>query len=311
MDNKKLMSTVQDMGALIALILLVIVIGVISPEFRTIDNFMSLMRQSSINGFIAFGMTCVILTDAIDLSVGSVLALSTALCAAAIKGGMPAALAMLMALVIGTALGAVSGILVTKGRLQPFIATLITMTVYRGLTQIFMNGKPISGLGDSFLLKFVGRGAVFGIPVPVILFIAVFILFTFLLGKTTFGRRIYATGSNATSAKLAGVNVNRTKLIAYAISGCMATLSGLILLSRMASTQPTLGTGYELDAIAAVALGGTSMSGGRGRIWGTFVGVLIIAVLNNGLNILGVSSYYQDVIKGIVILIAVLSDSKR
>lgn len=311
MDNKKIMSKVQDMGALIALILLVIVIGVISPEFRTIDNFMSLMRQSSINGFIAFGMTCVILTDAIDLSVGSVLALSTALCAAAIKGGMPVALAMLMALVIGTALGAVSGILVTKGRLQPFIATLITMTVYRGLTQIFMNGKPISGLGDSFLLKFVGRGAVFGIPVPVILFIAVFILFTFLLGKTTFGRRIYATGSNATSAKLAGVNVNRTKLIAYSISGCMATLSGLILLSRMASTQPTLGTGYELDAIAAVALGGTSMSGGRGRIWGTFVGVLIIAVLNNGLNILGVSSYYQDVIKGIVILIAVLSDSKR
>ena len=311
MDNKKIMSKVQDMGALIALILLVIVIGVISPEFRTIDNFMSLMRQSSINGFIAFGMTCVILTDAIDLSVGSVLALSTALCAAAIKGGMPVPLAMLMALVIGTALGAVSGILVTKGRLQPFIATLITMTVYRGLTQIFMNGKPISGLGDSFLLKFVGRGAVFGIPVPVILFIAVFILFTFLLGKTTFGRRIYATGSNATSAKLAGVNVNRTKLIAYAISGCMATLSGLILLSRMASTQPTLGTGYELDAIAAVALGGTSMSGGRGRIWGTFVGVLIIAVLNNGLNILGVSSYYQDVIKGIVILIAVLSDSKR
>ena len=311
MDNKKIMSKVQDMGALIALILLVIVIGVISPEFRTIDNFMSLMRQSSINGFIAFGMTCVILTDAIDLSVGSVLALSTALCAAAIKGGMPVALAMLMALVIGTALGAVSGILVTKGRLQPFIATLITMTVYRGLTQIFMNGKPISGLGDSFLLKFVGRGAVFGIPVPVILFIAVFILFTFLQSVTTFGRRIYATGSNATSAKLAGVNVNRTKLIAYAISGCMATLSGLILLSRMASTQPTLGTGYELDAIAAVALGGTSMSGGRGRIWGTFVGVLIIAVLNNGLNILGVSSYYQDVIKGIVILIAVLSDSKR
>lgn len=311
MDNKKIMSKVQDMGALIALILLVIVIGVISPEFRTIDNLMSLMRQSSINGFIAFGMTCVILTDAIDLSVGSVLALSTALCAAAIKGGMPVALAMLMALVIGTALGSVSGILVTKGRLQPFIATLITMTVYRGLTQIFMKGKPISGLGDSFLLKFVGRGAIFGIPVPVILFIAVFILFTFLLGKTTFGRRIYATGSNATSAKLAGVNVNRTKLIAYAISGCMATLSGLILLSRMASTQPTLGSGYELDAIAAVALGGTSMSGGRGRIWGTFVGVLIIAVLNNGLNILGVSSYYQDVIKGVVILIAVLSDSKR
>lgn len=311
MDNKKLMSKMQDMGALIALVLLVIVISIISPEFRTIDNFLSLMRQSSINGFIAFGMTCVILTDAIDLSVGSVLALSTALCAAFIKGGMPVGFAILLSLIIGTILGSVSGILVTKGRLQPFIATLITMTVYRGLTQIFMNGKPISGLGDSLLLKFIGRGAVFGIPVPVILFVLIFILFMFLLEKTTFGRRIYSTGSNATSAKLAGVNTGRTKLAAYTISGCMAALSGLILLSRLSSAQPTLGDGFELDAIASVALGGTSMSGGRGRIWGTFVGVLIIAVLNNGLNILGVSSYYQSVVKGIVILVAVLSDRKR
>ena len=174
-----------------------------------------------------------------------------------------------------------------------------------------MNGKPISGLGDSYILKFVGRGTILGIPVPVILFVLVFVLFMFVLEKTTFGRRVYATGSNAVSAKLAGINVNRTKLIAYAISGCMSALSGLILLSRLASAQPTLGNGFELDAIASVALGGTSMSGGRGRIWGTFVGVLIIAVLNNGLNILNVSSYYQDVVKGIVILIAVLSDSKR
>ena len=311
MDNKKLMSKMQDMGALIALVLLVFVISIISPEFRTIDNFLSLMRQSSINGFIAFGMTCVILTDAIDLSVGSVLALSTALCAAFIKGGMPVGIAILLSLIIGTVLGSVSGVLVTKGRLQPFIATLITMTVYRGLTQIFMNGKPISGLGDSLLLKFIGRGSVFGIPVPVILFVLIFILFTFVLEKTTFGRRIYSTGSNAVSAKLAGVNTGRTKLAAYAISGCMAALSGLILLSRLSSAQPTLGDGFELDAIASVALGGTSMSGGRGRIWGTFVGVLIIAVLNNGLNILGVSSYYQSVVKGIVILVAVLSDRKR
>ena len=260
MDNKKLMSKMQDMGALIALVLLVFVISIISPEFRTIDNFLSLMRQSSINGFIAFGMTCVILTDAIDLSVGSVLALSTALCAAFIKAGVPVGLAILLSLIIGTVLGSVSGVLVTKGRLQPFIATLITMTVYRGLTQIFMNGKPISGLGDSLLLKFIGRGSVFGIPVPVILFVLIFILFTFVLEKTTFGLRIYSTGSNATSAKLAGVNTGRTKLAAYAISGCMAALSGMILLSRLSSAQPTLGDGFELDAIASVALGGTSMS---------------------------------------------------
>lgn len=311
MKTKKVMNKIQDFGALIALIALIIVISIISPQFRTLDNFMSLVRQSSINGFIAFGMTCVILTGGIDLSVGSTLALSSAFCAFFIKSGMPVGIAMLLALFIGTGCGLISGLLVTKGRLQPFIATLITMTVFRGVTMIFMDGKPISGLGDSSLLKFVGKGNIFGIPFPVILFIVVFLIFLFLLQKTVFGRRIYATGSNATSAKLSGVNINKTKLITYAISGGMAALSGLILLSRLASAQPTLGDGYELDAIASVALGGTSMNGGRGRIWGTFVGVLIIAVLNNGLNILGVSSYYQSVVKGIVILIAVLSDRKR
>jgi ribose transport system permease protein len=309
--KNKLSYYAQDFGALIALIILVIGISIVSPEFRSVNNFLSLLRQSSINGFIAFGMTFVILTGAIDLSVGSVLALSTVLCAGMITAGVPAGLAMFISLGIGAFLGLVSGLLVTKGRLQPFIATLITMTVYRGLTMIFTNGKPISKLGNSFILKLVGKGSLFGIPIPVVLLIVIFALFFFLLRKTTFGRRIYATGSNWKSAKLAGVNISRTKIIAYMISGIMASLSGLILLSRLNSAQPTLGSGYELDAIAAVALGGTSMSGGRGKIYGTFVGVLIIAVLNNGLNILGVSSYYQDVVKGIVILVAVLSDRKR
>lgn len=309
--KNKLSYYAQDFGALIALIILVIGISIVSPEFRSVNNFLSLLRQSSINGFIAFGMTFVILTGAIDLSVGSVLALSTVLCAGMITAGVPAGLAMFISLGIGAFLGLVSGLLVTKGRLQPFIATLITMTVYRGLTMIFTNGKPISKLGNSFILKLVGKGSLFGIPIPVILLIVIFALFFFLLTKTTFGRRIYATGSNWKSAKLAGVNISRTKIIAYMISGIMASLSGLILLSRLNSAQPTLGSGYELDAIAAVALGGTSMSGGRGKIYGTFIGVLIIAVLNNGLNILGVSSYYQDVVKGIVILVAVLSDRKR
>ena len=311
MKERNTVKMLQDMGVVIALIVLVVAISVVSPEFRTFSNFLSLLRQSAINGFIAFGMTCVILTGGIDLSVGSVLALTTAFAAAMIKAGMPAGVAMLIALLIGAVFGVTSGILVTKGRLQPFIATLITMTVFRGVTMIFTDGKPISGLGGSELLKFIGKGFVFGIPFPVILFLAVFALFFFVLSKTTFGRRIYATGSNAESAKLAGVNIDRTKIAVYAISGVMAALSGLILLSRLGSAQPTLGEGYELDAIAAVALGGTSMNGGRGRIWGTFTGVLIIAVLSNGLNILGVSSYYQAVVKGIVILIAVLSDRKR
>ena len=302
MENKKVMNRIQDLGAVIALILLVAVISIISPEFRTVKNFLSLLRQSSINGLIAFGMTCVILTGGIDLSVGSVLALTTAICASLIANGTPVAIAMIVALVLGVLFGIISGIFVTKGRLQPFIATLITMTVFRGLTMIFMDGKPISNLGDSYLLKFVGKGLILNIPFPG---------FMFILERTTFGRKVYATGSNEKSAKLAGINIDRTKIATYAISGLMAAMSGLVLLSRLGSAQPTLGTGYELDAIAAVALGGVSMNGGRGRIWGTFVGVLIIAVLNNGLNILGVSSYYQDVVKGLVILIAVLSDRKR
>lgn len=310
MNKKSVVNRIQDLGALIA-VLLIVVIGIISPDFRTVGNFLSLLRQSSINGLIAFGMTCVILTGGIDLAVGSILALSTALCAGFISNGMPVGLALILALVIGTVLGMISGLLITKGRLQPFIATLVTMTVYRGFTMIYMDGKPISNLGNSFTLKVIGKGNFYRIPIPVITFILIFGVFMFILEKTTFGRRIYAVGSNSKAAKLAGVNIDKTKLIAYAISGCMASLSGLILLSRLGSAQPTLGSGYEPDAIAAVALGGTSMNGGRGRIWGTFVGVLIIAVLNNGLNILGVSSYYQSVVKGIVILIAVLSDRKR
>lgn len=309
--NKSYTQYLQEFGSLIALLLLVVVIGVISPDFRTFNNLISLLRQSSINGLIAFGMTCVILTGGIDLSVGSVLALSTMLSAGMIAGGVPPVLAMAAALVLGTGLGLVSGVLVTKGRLQPFIATLITMTVYRGLTMIYANGKPISNLGDDPVLTGIGKKAFLMIPVPVWILILVFGLFLFMLTKTAFGRKIYATGSNWKAAQLAGVNISKTKLVVYGLSGLMASISGLILLSRLGSAQPTLGSGYELDAIAAVALGGTSMNGGRGKIYGTLIGVLIIAVLNNGLNILGVSSYYQDVIKGLVILLAVLSDRNR
>lgn len=307
----------QEYGALIALILLVAVISVISPEFRTVNNFLSLLRQASINGFIAFGMTMVILTGGIDLSVGSTLALTAGICAGMItQMGIPVPLAMLIALALGLALGALSGVMITKGRLQPFIATLITMTVYRGLTMIYMDGRPISGLASdkysmSGFLVFFGKGSIFGIPLPVIMFIVIFFIFFFVLNKTTLGRKIYAVGSNDKCAQLAGISITKVKLLVYSISGLMAAFAGLILLSRLSSAQANAGDGYELDAIAAVALGGTSMNGGRGKITGTMIGILIIAVLNNGLNILGISSYYQDVVKGLVILVAVLSDKNR
>lgn len=316
---------IGEYGAYIALVLLVIVISCVSPEFRTGSNFLNLLRQASFNGLIAFGMTCVILSDGIDLSVGSIFALSAIICAELMIHGIPAAAAILIALLAGTALGMVSGVLVTKGRLQPFIATLITMTAYRGLALIITDGKPVSRLAASvksesgaFLFKVLGKGSfVFGpndmisIPIPAIILILFLLVFYFVLHHTTFGRRIYATGSNEKCAKLVGVNTTKIRIAVYSISGFMSALAGLIMISRVDSAQPTLGEGYELDAIAAVALGGTSMSGGRGKIVGTIAGVLIIAVLNNGLNILGVSTYYQEVIKAVVILVAVLSDRKR
>ena len=322
-NTKSVGALLGEYGAFIALALLVIGLSLVSPEFRAPSNFMNLLRQATFNGLIAFGMTCVILSDGIDLSVGSTYALSAIVCAELIMHGMPAIVAILVALIVGTLLGVVSGILVTKGRLQPFIATLITMTAYRGLAMILTDGKPISRLAESltsgsFLFKALGKGNLVSIfneniklPIPALILILAFLAFYFFLNKTTYGRRIYATGSNAKCATLVGVNTSKIKISVYAISGFMSALAGLIMISRVNSAQPTLGSGYELDAIAAVALGGTSMSGGRGKITGTVAGVLIIAVLNNGLNILEVTSYYQDVIKAIVILVAVLSDRKR
>ena len=322
-NTKSVGALLGEYGAFIALALLVVGLSIISPEFRSLSNFMNLLRQAAFNGLIAFGMTCVILSDGIDLSVGSTYALSAIVCAELIMYGMPAIVAILVALIVGTLLGVISGVLVTKGRLQPFIATLITMTAYRGLAMILTDGKPISRLAENltsgaFLFKVLGKGnlvSVFNesikLPIPALILILAFLVFYFFLNKTTYGRRIYATGSNAKCANLVGVNTSKIKISVYAISGFMSALAGLIMISRLNSAQPDMGSGFELDAIAAVALGGTSMSGGRGKITGTVAGVLIIAVLNNGLNILEVTSYYQDVIKAIVILVAVLSDRKR
>ena len=324
-NKKSLGAMLSEYGAFIALVVLLVFLSVIKPEFRQPSNLMNLLRQATFNGLIAVGMTCVILTGGIDLSVGSTFALSAVVCALLIGAGIPAPLAILAALIVGIILGVISGILVTKGRLQPFIATLITMTAYRGLAKILTDGKPISQLAatiesesGAFFFKTLGKGNLAAtwnpsirLPIPAIILVLTFVIFYFILNHTTFGRRVYATGSNEKCAKLVGVNTARVKVWVYGISGFLAALAGLIMISSVDSAQPTLAGGYVLDAIAAVALGGTSMNGGRGRITGTVAGVLIIAALNNGLNILEVTSYYQDVIKAIVILVAVLSDRKR
>lgn len=304
-------SLVEKIIPFIGLILLIVVISIMNSAFLDLSNLLNLLRQVSINGLIAFGMTFVILTGGIDLSVGSILSLSSAFTAILITSGLDPIVALIVGVLGGFLLGVFNGVLVTFGSMAPFIATLATMTIFRGLTLVVTDGNPITNLGDSYMFQLFGKGYFFGIPVPAVTMIFVFIILVIILQKTTFGRHTYAIGGNEVASKISGIKVNRVKILIYGISGLMSALAGAILTSRLNSAQPTAGTSYELDAIAAVVLGGTSLTGGKGRIVGTFIGVLIIGVLNNGLNLLGVSSFYQQVVKGIVILIAVLIDRKK
>ncbi|MEW4369649.1 ribose ABC transporter permease RbsC [Paenibacillus kandeliae] len=301
----------QKLGPLLGFIILVVIVSILNPAFLEPLNILNLLRQVAINALIAFGMTFVILTGGIDLSVGSILALSSAFVANLMLSGMDPILAIIVGCLAGGVMGMVNGLMVTKGKMAPFIATLATMTVFRGLTLVYTNGNPITGLGDSMAFQLFGRGYFLGIPVPAITMIIAFAILWVILHKTAFGRKTYAIGGNEKAAIVSGIKVTRVKILIYSLTGALAALAGAILTSRLNSAQPTAGTSYELDAIAAVVLGGTSLSGGRGRIVGTLIGALIIATLNNGLNLLGVSSFYQMVVKGVVIVIAVLIDRKR
>ena len=306
---KNTMKYMSELTTVIALIILMAVITIINSNFLTANNLLNLLLQVTSNALIAFGMTFVILTGGIDLSVGSILALSSALTAGLLGSGMPVTLAILISLILGCILGMMNGLLISYGKLAPFIVTLATMTIFRGATLVYTNGNPITkGLSDTFLFQFLGQGYIVGIPFPVIIMFIVFIVLYVLLHKTAFGKSVYAIGGNEKASYISGVKLNKVKIIIYSISGIMASISGLIITSRLSSSQPTAGASYEMDAIAAVVLGGTSLSGGKGRILGTLIGALIIGVLNNGLNIIGVSAFWQQVVKGVVILIAVLID---
>ena len=297
---------VRKMGPLIGLIVLFVVISALNSSFIDPSNLKNLLRQVSINALISFGMTFVILTGGIDLSVGSTLALSSAIMASLIKGGMDPIMGIVVAAIIGLILGTINGVVISYGKVAPFIATLATMTIFRGLTLVYTDGN----LTDNQLFHMFGQGYFAGIPVPAVVMLLMFALCWFILNKTPLGRKTYAVGGNEKVSFIAGIKIERIKIFAYAITGLFCALAGAILTSRLNSAQPTAGTGYELDAIAAVVLGGTSLSGGKGRIVGTLIGVLIIGTLNNGLNILNVSSFYQQVVKGIVILLAVLGPQK-
>lgn len=301
----------QKLGPLAGLFAIVLVVSIMEPDFLTLNNLFNILRQVSINALIAFGMTFVILTGGIDLSVGSILALSSAFVAGLMTDGTSALIAVLAGLIVGAVMGTLNGMVISLGKVAPFIATLATMTIFRGLTLVYTDGKPITGLSQGGWFELFGRGYFWIFPVPVLTMLIAFAVLYFILKKTTFGRYTYAIGGNEEAAKLMGIQVNKVKIMIYSLSGLMAALAGIILTSRLNSAQPTAGTSYELDAIAAVVLGGTSLSGGRGWIVGTLIGALIIGTLNNGLNLLGVSSFFQLVVKGLVILFAVLADRKQ
>ena len=302
-----------EQKSLIALLFLVVVVSFLNPNFFTVDNILNILRQTSVNAIIAVGMTLVILTAGIDLSVGSVLALCGAFAASLIALEVPILVAVPTALFAGAALGGISGIIIAKGKVQAFIATLVTMTLLRGVTMVYTDGRPIStGFTDTAdAFAWFGTGYALGIPVPVWMMVVVFAAAWYLLNHTRFGRYIYAMGGNESAARLSGINVDRVKIGVYAICGLLSALAGIIVTSRLSSAQPTAGMGYELDAIAAVVLGGTSLMGGKGRIMGTLIGALIIGFLNNALNLLDVTSYYQMIAKAAVILLAVLVDNKN
>lgn len=302
---------------LIALLLMCLIMSFLSENFATSDNFFNVLRQTSVNLCISVGMTLVILTGGIDLSVGSVLALSGAVAAGMAQKGFALESmdvyvgftfwgCCLAALLVGGGLGAFNGLMVTRFKVPPFVATLGVMTIARGLTMLYTGGFPITDLGGGF--EFVGTGWFLAVPMPVWVAFVVILVFAFFMKKTRTGRYIYAIGGNEKATMLSGIRVDRVKLLVYTLAGLLSAVAGILVTARLDSAQPNAGTGYELDAIAAVVIGGASLSGGKGSILGTVVGALIIGVLNNGLVLLDVSPFWQQVIKGFVILLAVIMD---
>lgn len=306
MEIKKILNNKPLLG----LIVFSVIITIINPRFLSFNNVLNVLRQASVNAVISIGMTLVILTGGIDLSVGSILAICGAVCAKLMLAGINPILAIILTLVLGGVIGAINGGLVSYCKLQPFIVTLVTMTFLRGATMVFSNGKPIPVRDGGAIFDGIGGGYLLNIPIPVYIEVGLFILVYFILKNLKFGRYIYAIGGNEEATKLSGINTNKYKSLVYAVSGFMSALAGIIVTSRLYSAQPTAGSGYELDAIAAVVLGGTSLVGGIGKITGTALGVIIIGVLGNAFNILNVPSYYQMIAKALVILIAVLMDKK-
>jgi len=296
--------------ALFAMCIFLVIFPTTRSTFLTQKNIFNILRQNASNLFLATGMTMVIILGGIELSVGSVIALSGCVAAGCVEFlGLPEIVGFLAGIAVGALVGMFNGFVICKTDIPPFIVTLASMNIAKGIALVYTQGSPIRCMSDAF--KFPGAGYIGPFPTPVVLMIIVFIIAAYIINRTKLGRHMYAVGGNAQAAKFSGINVQKVKFIIYTYTGIMAGIAGIVIASRLYSGQPTAGDGAEMDAIAAVVVGGTSMSGGSGRIGGTLIGVLIIGVLNNGLNLLGVDSNWQFIVKGLVILLAVYVDYIR
>lgn len=313
METKKINigKILSSYGMYIAFVLLFIVLSIISPAFLTYANIVNILRQISVIGIMAVGMTFVIATGGIDLSVGAIMALAGVISTSMLMGdsGVPLAVSVGAGLLVGLACGAFSGFFIAVLGVPEFIATLATMTIARGLCYVYTDGRPITGFREDY--KIIGKGMVGIIPIPILIYLIIVVIGLILLNFSKFGRHVLAVGGNERAAIVSGIQSAKVKFSCYLISGVTSAIAGIVLASRTQTGQPVAGEGFELDAITAVVIGGASLSGGSGSVIGAVVGMLIIGVMTNGLDLLNVSSYYQKVIKGVIILIAVLADRAK
>jgi ribose/xylose/arabinose/galactoside ABC-type transport system permease subunit len=307
LSSQKMSRLLSKYGAVAMLIVLLIGVSLTTPRFFTLVNLTNVARQVSINAIIAAGMTFVIITAGIDLSVGSLVAVTACMAMVIIDRTGWNFAGVAVGILMGALGGAANGTVVAWARIPPFIATLAGLTVYRGLALILTGGVPIVKFEGNF--RFLGQGDIGGIPFPIILMVAVMITMHIVLTRTAFGAYVYAVGGNEESSRLSGIKVGWIKFWVYVLCGFLTGIAGMVLMGRLSSAQPAVGEGFELDAIAAVVLGGTSLMGGRGSVWNTLIGALVIGVVNNGMNLMGVHTHYQLVAKGIIIVLAVLLDS--
>lgn len=311
MENKKSIKEVLNSLTLVLIILgLGVVLSIASPNFLKTTNILNILRQVSINGILAIGMSLVCLTGGIDLSVGSIVAFSGILTAGMLNNTeLPIFVIALIAVIVGCIMGMINGYFVAYWNAPAFVVTLSMLTVGRGLTYIYCDGKPISKLPAEFLV--IGKGSILELPIPTIVLFAVFIIFSVMLSKFKLGRYIYAVGGNPQAAMVSGINVKKVLLLVYMFSGMCCGVAAVVLTARVSAGLATAGDGYELNAIAATVIGGTSLSGGTGKLWGTLLGALLLGMVNTGLDLLNVTSYYQQVVRGLIILGAILIDTRR